>query len=157
MIADDAQHRIAVRFEAREWAELLRHFGGRPVRGAGHQRRDCGAPPKAFLRIVGQAQPHQQRAEICVPEAECPVAMILFSDPSRRHLPHRDGDLERRRPDSSRLGKALRIEITVVVEEFDEVQTCEVAVVRDHALGDYRVRDRFGHVIDGRHAIGNDR
>ena len=48
--------------------------------------------------------------------------MILFRDPPRRHLPHRDGDLERRRPDAGGFGKALRIEIAVVVEELTRLR-----------------------------------
>ena len=37
VIANDAQHRLAICFEAREGSELLRHLGRRAIGGSRHQ------------------------------------------------------------------------------------------------------------------------
>ena len=59
MVADDAQHRLAVLVVAGEGAELAGHLGRGGVGDAGHQRGDGGGDGAALGAIVGDARGHQ--------------------------------------------------------------------------------------------------
>ena len=157
VVANHAQHRLAVCFETRERSRAAAPSPPTCDRRPRHQRRDRAAPAEAFLRVVRQAHAHQQRAQIRVAEAERAIAVILLGDLARRHLSHRHRDFERCRPNACSVGEALRIEVSVVIEELDEVQAREIAVVRDEAFGDHGVRHRLGDVVNDGEAVGHDR
>src|SRR5579885_2241377 len=70
VIADDAQHMLAVLLEAGERPELLGHLGGSGIGDAGHDRGERATDRAAGIRVVGNARAHQQAADIGVAEAE---------------------------------------------------------------------------------------
>jgi len=43
------------------------------------------------------------------------------------------------------------------IEERDEIETCEITVVRDHAFGDDRMRCRLGDVVYRFQAVRDNR
>ena len=70
VIADHAQHVLAVLLVAGEGAELFRHFGRGGVGDAGHDGGERAADGAAGIRVVGNAGRHQQAADIGVAEAQ---------------------------------------------------------------------------------------
>ena len=70
VVADDAQHRVAVALVARERPELARHLGARGERRAVHDRRQRAAQRDRLGRVVRHAAAHEQRAEVGVAQAE---------------------------------------------------------------------------------------
>ena len=70
MIADDAQHVLAVLLIAREGAEFARHLGRGGIGNAGHDRGERAADRAAFVAVIGNARRHQEPADIGVAEAE---------------------------------------------------------------------------------------
>ncbi len=60
MVADHAQHVLAVLAVAGERAELTGHLGRGGVRLAGQDRRQSSRDRAALFGVVGQAHRHQQ-------------------------------------------------------------------------------------------------
>ena len=110
VIADHAQHVLAVLLVAREGAEEPRHLGRGRVGDAGHDRGERAADRAAFLRIVGDAGRHQQAADIGVAEAERAVFVGELRDLLRRKLRHQHRDFEHDGPQPHRVLVALDVE-----------------------------------------------
>ena len=70
VVADHAQHVLAVLLVAGEGAEQPRHLGRGGVADAGHDGGERARDLAAGIGIVGQARRHQQAAEIGVAETQ---------------------------------------------------------------------------------------
>ena len=157
MVADDAQHRLAVLRVAGEGAELAGHLGRGGIGDAGHHRGDGGGDGAALVRIVGDRRRHQEAADIGVAEAERAVLVGELGDAPRRELRHQHRDFQHDRPQPHRVLERLHVEAVVLVGELHQVQRGEIArrVVEEHVLrarvgGADRPRRRAGvPVVDG--------
>ncbi len=159
MVADDAQHVLAVRLIAGEGAELARHFGGRRIGHAGHDRGERAADRARFVGVVGDAGRHQQAADIGVAQAERAVAVestAISFDGNCAIITEISSTMVQ-----SRTACSYDVDVELlgrVVTELQQVQRREIArrVVEEHVFR-ARVRraDRAGRragvpVVDGR-------
>ena len=127
VVAQDAAHVLCVAIVAEERSEFARHLGRSLVRSAGHQCRDRRAPAEAFLRVIRQAEAHEESAHVSVAEAEGPIHVRPSRNLSARELCHQHADLEGKGPDSAGIGKPFRLEMPALVQKSREVQRCEIA------------------------------
>ena len=158
MVADHAQHVLAVLLVAGEGAELLRHLGRGRVADAGHDGGERAADLAAGVGIVGDARRHQQPADIGVAEAERAELVGALRDLARRELRHQHRDFEHHGPQPDRVLVALDVELARRrVAERQQVHRREIAggVVEEHVFRarvrrDDRTRRRAGvPVVDG--------
>ena len=70
VITDDTQHGLAVIGITREGPQLCGHFSRRAVGLAGHDGGQRAADGQRFGRIVGNALPHQHRAQVGIAEPQ---------------------------------------------------------------------------------------
>ncbi len=87
--------------------------------------------------VVGQAERHEQCAEVGVAQAELPEAPARLGDRLGRIIGVADEDLLRGEHDLDRGLEALDVEPVVLIEELQQVDAREVAgrVVEMHVLG----------------------
>ena len=153
VVADHAQHRLAVRVVLREGAELARHLRRGGVGDAGEQRGVGAGLRERLGRVVGDALHHEQRAEVGVAEAERAVVVRELRNRWTRVLRHQHGDLEHDRPQPGRVRVRLGVELAgLLVEEAQQVERGEVArgVVEEHVL---RARVRAADAAPGRGGV----
>ena len=107
VVADDAQHVVAVGREPGERSELGRHLrrGGVRLRAedGGEGRRD-GA---AFRAVVGDAHDHEKGAEVGVAQAQGAEVVALARDFLRGELRHEHADLQHDGPQPDGVAKVL--------------------------------------------------
>ena len=135
-IRSTAQHVLLVLGEAGERAHPAGRAGARGVGVAGHQRRDRRGPGPAVGRVVGQAERHQQRAEVGVAEAELAEVAARLGDLRRRVVGPADEDLLGREHDLDGVAEGVDVEVAVGVEVLEQVDRGEIAgaVVEVHVL-----------------------
>ena len=135
-IRSTPQHVLLVVGEPGERAHPAGDAGARGVGVAGHQRRDGRRPGPAVGRVVGQAERHQQGAEVGVAEAELAEVPRRLADLRRRVVGPPDEDLLRREHDLDRVAEGVDVERALVVEEVQQVDRGQVAgaVVEVHVL-----------------------
>ena len=157
VIADDAQHVIAVLGVAGEGPEPLGHFGGGRVGHAGHDRGQRAGNGAAGGRVIGNAGGHQQAADIRIAEAERAVFVGQLRDLARRELRHHHRNFQNHGPQAHAVLVALGLEFAgFLVAEGQQVQRRQVTggVVKEHVFrariaGADRTRGRAGvPVID---------
>ncbi|MCY1511070.1 hypothetical protein D9M68_454640 [compost metagenome] len=148
MVADDAQHVVAVRGKARERTQLLGHFGRGGVGNTSHDRRQRAGDGAAFGAVIGNARGHQQAADVGITEAERAVFVGEFGNLAGRELRHHDRDFKDDGPQAD--GVLVVGDVDALgrrILEHHQVQRGEVAggVVEEHVLR-ARVRraDRAG-------------
>ena len=158
VLADDPQEGLLVLLVLAERAAVIaRDDRALAVRLAVHDRGQRGGVVAALLRVVGQATAHEQGAEVGVAEPERPEAVAVLLDPRRRVGRVVDEDLLGGDRQLGRVAVGLDVELAVLADELHQVEAGQVAVVGDQPLGDERVGDRLGHVVDGLDAVGDDR
>ena len=158
VLLDDGHERRPVLLELDERAAVVAgHHGALAVRLGGHDRGDRGGVGLPGRRVVGQAAAHEQRAEVGIAQAERPEAVAVLLDLRRRVAGVVDEDLLGRDRQAAAVAEVVDVELAVVADERHEVERRQVAVVGDQALGDERVRDRLGDVVDRLDAVGRDR
>ena len=111
VVADDAQHVLAVLLVAGEGAEKPRHLGRGGVADAGHDGGERARDLAAGVRIVGQARRHQQAAEIGVAETERAELVGQGRDLARGELRHQHRDFEHDGPQPHRMLVAVEVEL----------------------------------------------
>ena len=131
------KHCIAIIGELWEGPEDARHLGrGRisvPGEDGGQGTGNC----PALIGVISDADPHQQRTEVGVAEAERPVVVRTLGDLLGRELSHRHRNLEHDRPQPDGMPVAVDVEHPGrIVVELSEVQRRQVAggVVEEHVL-----------------------
>ncbi len=137
VVAQHPQHGLPVGFVFRERPLFARHLGRHDVPRAGHQRGDGPGDGAAFLRIVGNAQNHEQRPQVGVPQAQRPVIVAFLGDGAAGELGHRHGDFKRQRPQPARVPEPLHIEHPGLrIVEPDQVEGSQVArgIVEKHVF-----------------------
>jgi len=143
VVADDAQHGIAILVIAGEGAQFAGHLGRGGISDAGHHRGDGGAQRAALVAVIGQAGGHQQAADIGVAQPQGPELVAQPGDFLRRELRHQHRDFERDGPQPDRMLEGRSVEMPALAAEGHEVQGGEVAgrVVEEHVF-----RARVGRI-----------
>ncbi len=144
VVANDAEHVLAVRLVGREWAVLLGHFGAGCVAFASEDGGEGSGDGEAFGAVVGDSHLHQQGAEVGVSEAEGSEVVAELGDFFGRELRHQDADFEHDGPELDGVHVAFDVELAgFSVIEGGEVDAGEVAggVIEEHVL-----RARVGRV-----------
>ena len=111
VVADHAQHVLAVLLVAGEGAKQPRHLGRGGVADAGHDGGERARDLAAGIRIVGQARRHQQAAEIGVAETERAELVGQGRDLARGELRHQHRDFEHDGPQPHRMLVAVEVEL----------------------------------------------
>ena len=137
VVADYPAHGLGVLGVAREGAELLGHLGRGGVGDPGHDRGQRAAIGPARVGIVGQAEPHQQPADVGVAETQGTELIGEPGDLARGELRHQHRDLEHHGPQAHGVLEGRDVEAAVVAAERHEVERGQVAggVVEEHVLG----------------------
>ena len=151
VVANDAQHRLAVVCESGERAQLFRHFRRGGVGRAGHERGDRGGERAALVAVIGQARGHQEAADVGVAQAQGAVSVGQLGDPPGRELGHQHRDLEHDRPQPHGVLEGRHVEPSVLAPEGHQVERGQIArrVVEEHVL-----RARVGGVDPAAHRAG---
>ena len=136
MLADHAQHRLAVERVAAERTDLARDARRLRVRLAGEDRGEAGGQVATLRGVVRNAASHEQRTEVRVAEPERAELLAVPGDLLGRVRGVADQDLLRRDRDVDRVLVGLDVDRAVVVEEAGEVDRRQVAagVVEEHEL-----------------------
>jgi hypothetical protein len=134
---DHVEERLAVHAVARERPHRLGDLCARRVRLPAHHGRDRGGEVAALVAVVGQAERHQQRAQVRVSEPERAVQMTVARDRGRRIRGVIDEDLLREDRQRGGAAELLHVEAAVGVDELHQVEAREIArrVVEEHVLG----------------------
>ncbi len=138
MVADDAQHVLAVGIVAREGAPFAGHARRLRVGFAGKDGRQRGGHGAPLVRVVSQAHDHEKAAEVGVAQAQGAVIEGSARDLLRGELRHDHRNLQHRGPDADRVAVGFVVERTGLrVEEGHQVQRGQVAgrVVEEHVFG----------------------
>ncbi len=98
VIADNAEHGIAVGRVARERTQLGGHLGGGSIGGGVQQGRQGAALGPTFRRVVGDALDHEERAEVGVAQTQGAEVVRFARHGLARELRHVDGDFQDQRP-----------------------------------------------------------
>ena len=152
MVADDAQHVLAVRLEHREGPEFGGHFGRGRIGDTGHDRGQRAGDGAGFVAVIGNARRHQQATDIGVAEAERAVFIGKLGDAARGELRHHHGDFENDGPETDGVLVVSNVDtLRRCVLEGHQVQRGKVAgrVVEEHIFrarigGADRARGRAG-------------
>jgi hypothetical protein len=138
VIANDAQHVLAILLVAGEGAEDARHLGRGGVAHAGHDGGERARDLPAGIRIVGEARRHQETAEIGVAQAEGAKLEGELCDLFRGELCHQHRDFEHHGPQPHCVLVAVDIEfLGCRVAECEQVHRRQIArgVVEEHVFG----------------------
>ena len=136
MHAQHAQHVLLVVGEPGERAHPAGGAGARGVGVARHERRDGAGEGPALVGVVGQAEGHQQGAEVGVAEPELAEVAAGLGDRLGRVVGPPDEDLLGREHDLDRVAEGVDVERALVVEVLEQVDRRQVArrVVEVHVL-----------------------
>ena len=137
VLFDHPQHGLAVFGVPRKRGQFFGDAGRLHVRLAGHQRGQRGRVLPAGFRVVGQAQRHQQRPQVGIPQPEFAERAGVGGDFLGRVARMIDDDVLRGNADVHRVLEACGIEPAVVLDECEQVEGGEVAgaVVEVHVFG----------------------
>ena len=154
MHADDVEEGLAVDVEAgagsagdvrllgerRGCSERRAEFGdarGLPVGVAAEDGGDGGSEVTASVRVVREAEGHEQRAEVRVAEAERTIVVRVLGDGLGGVAGGVDDDLHRGGDDGDAVTVAGDVELASRSEELQEIEGSKVAgrVVEEHVLG----------------------
>ncbi|OQA37758.1 MAG: hypothetical protein BWY56_00657 [Acidobacteria bacterium ADurb.Bin340] len=137
VVAHHPQHVALVPFVAGEGAQLGGHLG---AGGIGIAREDGGerrAPLGADLAVVGNAQAHEQGAQVGVAQAQGAEVVAEPRDGLAGELGHEHAHFEHHGPEADAVAVALQVEATIGGEEGAQVQGGQIAgrVIQEHVLG----------------------
>ncbi len=155
---EHAEHGVGLVGEAVERTDA---GGGPSARGVGrarHQRGDCCRPRPALLGVVGQAERHEQRAEVGITQSELSQRPRGVTDLLGRIVRVTDEDLLGREQHVDRVRERPDIEPTIVLQVLQQVDRREIAravvdvevlraVPHDDAVHHVRVVPRLGQVV----------
>ena len=153
VVADDAQHVVAVRRKAGEGAKLAGHFSRGGVGNARHDRGQRTGNGAAFVAVIGNARRHQEAADIGVTEAERAVFVGAFGNLARGELRHHDGHFENDGPQAHGMFVIGDVDaLRCLILELQQVQRGKVAgrVVEEHV---FRARVRSADRAFGRRGV----
>ncbi|MNV19016.1 hypothetical protein D3C71_1098590 [compost metagenome] len=153
VVANDAQHVVAVRRKAREGAKLAGHFSRGCVGDTGHDRGQCTGNGAALIAVIGDARGHQQAADIGVTETKRAVFIGAFGNLARRELRHHHGNFEHDGPQADGMFIVGDVDaLRRLILELQEVQRGKVAgrVVEEHV---FRARVRSADRAFGRRGV----
>ncbi len=136
VVADDAQHRLAVGRKPRERAELARHFGRGGIADAREDRGQRAAQRAPGVAVIGQPRRHQEPADIGVAQAQRAVLVAEPRDLARRELRHQHRDFERDGPQPDGVLVGGNVVGPVFAPERQQIERGEIArrVVQEHVF-----------------------
>ncbi len=138
VIADDAEHAVALGLIAGERAELRGHLRAHAVGAAAEDGGQAGAQGTGLLAVVGDAGLHGEGAEVGIAQAECAVLPGELGNFLAGVAGHEDADLQDHGPEIDRVLVALNIEgAGGGLVELEDVERGEIArgVIEEHVLG----------------------
>ncbi len=128
VVAHHPQHRLAVLGKAREWPHRRRHLGRRGVGDAGEDGGEGAGDGAARLGVIGDARPHQEAAQVGVPQTERAVPVRAPGDLLGGEVGHGHRDLEHDGPQPDGMPVCLDVDDPgFLVEELHQVDRGEVA------------------------------
>ena len=135
VVADHAQHMLAVLLVFGEGAQFRGDLGRGGIGHAGHDGGQCATDRPALVAVIAQAHVHQQAADIGVSQTERAEIVAQLRDFLRGELRHHHRDFQRQRPQPGGVHIGLGIELAVL-EEGQQVHRGEVAgrVVKEHVF-----------------------
>ena len=135
VVADHAQHVVAVARIAREGAQFGRHLGAGRIGHAGHHRRQGPAERAALIAVIAQPHVHQQTADIGIAQTKRAEIMAALRDLAAGELRHQHADLQRHGPQPHGMDIGARVE-ALGRPEGQQVHRGQVAgrVVQEHVF-----------------------
>ena len=137
VVSNDPQHRLAVLVVTGKWPDLRRHLRGGRVGLARHDRRDRAANRHGFRRIVGNALPHQNGAEVGISQAERSELVTLLGDRRLGNEAINTLISSAIGPQAHRVAERFQVELPLDIEKLGEVERRQVAgrIVEEHVFG----------------------
>ena len=135
VVTDDAQHMFAVALVAVECPKLARHFGGRGIGHAGHDRGQCTGHRTALVAVITKAHVHQQTADIGIAQTQRAEFVRQLRDFLGRELRHRHRDFQRQRPQTRGMHIVFDLKFAVLVKG-QQVHRGQIAgsIVKEHVF-----------------------
>src|SRR5713226_5786322 len=127
MALDDLQHRLAIRGVTVVRAHRPCYTRRLQVCLTGHQRRHRSGVAAALVRVIRHPERHQRRAEIRVAESQFTIRVRVLRDFVGRIRGIVDRDFLRRDHHVDRVAERVGVEVTLLVEEAQQVKRSEVA------------------------------
>ncbi len=136
MLTHHPQHRLAIKREAFERANLGCNGTALEIRFPGKNRRDGAGNRARLVAVVRKPFCHEQGAEVRIPESERPKNVGIFRDLCCGVCRATDNDLLRGDEDINRVPKHRYVKRAVVLQQLQEVNRGEITrgVIKKHVL-----------------------
>ena len=122
VIADDAQHGLAVFGIAGKGRQFCCHFRRRGIGFASHDGGYRPADRQCFGRVVGNPLPHQHRPHVGIAEPQRAELVTLLGNGTAGERSHQHTNLQDDRPETHSMAKILQLQLSLSREKLAEVE-----------------------------------